>query len=198
MSHEANIARRASWLGKHGTVTLIEDETIQGYQHALSLEDVAASLKLLPEDDLRGLAAVILHQPSRKEDAAHPRWAAYFSDYSRNDIVGPTILLEAVRPEVPNRWPVSLGPEDVRELKLLVDEGHVIDRQERVVLISNDIHAVRNTQLRSLVHELGHHVDYMSNPASYASKGKNHKESFAIRYARHHADVLDGLRFARS
>jgi hypothetical protein len=190
MSHE-KVARRLSWRGKEGEVTLVEEHTTNGYEHALSLADLQAFLAAMPSDDLVGLSAIILHQPSRRDDAMHPRWAAYFPEFHEDGIAGPAIVLEAIDCSTPIRWSTSLNPDDQRELALLEKEGHGIERTPRQFLISLDRTAVRNTQRRSFLHELGHHVDFMKDPITFRRSTKTQKESSATRYARDNASWLD-------
>lgn len=168
-----------------GTVRFIREATLEGYQHPCTTEDVIASLERLPARDLKGLAFIIFHQPTRKEESASPRWAAYWPEHRRGNISGSSIFLDAVNPAKYQRWKPSLRPADERELATLEREGHTILRSEGEILISLDLESTRRTQLeRSLPHELGHHVDFMSDPSGFMQKSRDHKELFAERYLR--------------
>lgn len=183
--------RQSRWNDAELSVTIVEQETTTGFTHALSLSDIRALLSALPFEDLRGLGFVVLHQPTRREDTTHPRWAAYVPEYSRGRTVAPAILIEATDSSKPLRWPPSLEPADQQELDRLEREGHRIMLRERSILISMDTESVRRTQLRSFLHELGHHVDRIRSPHTFERKTVTQKESAAIRYAREHEDVLD-------
>src|SRR6185437_1332220 len=173
-----------------GDVRFVSETTLTGYIHACTPADLERVLTALPSDDARGLAFVVFHQPTRKEERAHPRWAAYVPEYVRGPETGPAILLEAINPSKPLRWSSSLDPEDARELSTLKQEGHTVIREGGSILISLDIETVRQTQRRSLLHELGHHVDDMRAPRSFAKKTTAEKESFADRYARDAAPLV--------
>ena len=81
------------------------------------------------------------------------------------------------------RWSNSLDPDDQRELERLEKEGHQITRGKKEITISMDASSIRKTQLRSFLHELGHHVDRNSNSKIFDQKTKAEKEHFAHRYA---------------
>lgn len=162
---------------------IIADQLIEGYIYACSLENIEALIQKVPEDDLEGLAFIVFHQPTHKEEISHPRWAAYVSNYKRGSIEGPAILLEAINPSKLLKWSNSLNPDDQKELEWLEKEGHKITRGKKEITISMDVPSIRKTQLRSFLHELGHHVDRNKNPRLFDQKTKTEKEHFAHRYA---------------
>lgn len=190
MSHASRELRRITWRLNDRDITLIEERPLAGFCHALSLEDVQDLLLHLAPNERRGLAYVILHQPTRKADVLRPRWAAYVPEYRRGDVLGPAILIEAIDPAKPLRWTASLTPSDRRELTMLKREGHLVTRRGRFYLISMEPHTVRRTQRRSFLHEMGHHVQYMRNPAAFARLTSTDKESFANRFARRYEHLL--------
>lgn len=170
-----------------GTVRFVREETLSGYEHPCTDADIRDVIRCLPPEDMKGIALVLFHQPTRKEELRSPRWAAYYPAYTCGETSGPAILLEAVNPEKSMKWGTSLEPDDMRELELLEREGHAIRRERKAIYIGMDTPSVRNTQVRrSFIHEVGHHVDYMRNPETFASKTKIQKEAFANAYfARH-------------
>lgn len=174
-------------------ITFITDETISGYTYAVDASDIVAILDRIPTDDVRGLSFIIFHQPTRKQDRSHPRWAAYSAEYRRGHLVGAAILIEAIDSSKSLTWPLSLAPEDQEELERLKDDGHTITLGKRATCISMEPSAIRRTQLRSFLHELGHHVDWQQNPEAFARKSKAVKESFAHRYAHNHSEIIRSL-----
>lgn len=166
-----------------GTLFFVIEKLTEGYSHPCSTIDIMSLLEKLPNEDLKGLKFIVLHQPSCKEEISSPRWAAFYPEYSCENLTGSAILLEAVNPSIPLKWKNSLIPEDQRELELLESEGHKITREKRRILISMDLPSVRNTQLqRSFIHELGHYVDYKRNPERFNEKTTAEKENFANKY----------------
>lgn len=162
---------------------MIVDQLTEGYIHVCSREDIESLTQKIPEEDLKGLTFVIFHQPTHKEEASHPRWAAYIQNYKHGSIEESAILLEAIDPSKPLKWTNSLNPDDQKELERLEKEGHKIIRGKKDITISMDMLSVRRTQLRSFLHELGHHVDRNINPKLFDQKSKVEKEHFAHRYA---------------
>ena len=112
---------------------IIVDQLVEGYIHACSLENIESLIRKVPEDDFRGLAFIVFHQPTHKEETSHPRWAAYVPNYKRGSIKGPAILLEAINSSKPLKWNNSLDPDDQKELERLEKEGHEITRGNKEI-----------------------------------------------------------------
>jgi hypothetical protein len=162
---------------------ILVDDLTAGYRHPCTVQDVQHVLTMVPESDIDGLVAIVLHQPTRKEEARSPRWGVYYNDGQYRDLKGPMIWLESVDANKPIRWKNSLTPENVKELNRLAIEGHKVTRNKREVVITSNLQSCRNTQLRTLLHEIGHHVDYASNPKNIKNKSTLSKEQFAYKYA---------------
>lgn len=82
--------------------------------------------------------------------------------YSRHEgpRKGPAIFLDAQ--PIHLRWlaPLSTRVEDERELDRLREDGHRVSRERKGWRVESSVEAVRATQLyRTLLHEIGHHVD---------------------------------------
>lgn len=161
---------------------IIADQLTEGYIYACSREDIESLIQKVPDDDLKELAFIVFHQPAHKEEISHPRWAAYVPDYKRGSIEGPAILLKAINPSKSLKWKNSLDPDDQKELERLEKEGHEITRGKKEITISMDVSSIRKTQLRSFIHELGHHVDRNKNSKLFDQKTRAEKEHFAHRY----------------
>jgi len=161
---------------------IIVEQLSEGYIHACSLENIESLIQKIPEEDFKGLAFIVFHQPTHKEETSHPRWAAYVPNYKRGSIKGPAILLEAINSSKPLKWNNSLDPDDQKELERLEKEGYIVTRGKKEITILMDMPSIRKTQLRSFLHELGHHVDRNKSPRLFDQKTKAEKEHFANRY----------------
>lgn len=186
-------------------IPFIVEKTRGACIHACSVADISHVLANIPSDDLAGLAAIVLRQPTRKQMLLNPVWGrlVYSADFGsptgRSVATGPAIILEAVDCNASYDWPTALDPQDMQELERLRDDGHAISRQGHRHTFSMTPDSVRATQLyRTLLHEIGHWVNYQEavlRPAraagtdvspfskAYFSRPKAEREAFAHRYA---------------
>jgi hypothetical protein len=181
-------------------VTLAVEPPSDGYIHAITPHDVAGVLELIVEEHLKSIELLVLRQPNKKEEVLTPAWGrfVYYADLGRYS--GPAVYLEAVKVGTTIRWSNKLTPHDRKELRSLALDGHSVVKIKRGYDIYTTPYAVRNTQLfRTIPHEIGHAVDYLSHAPSlspsssaddeflardYDSKPYLDKEEFANRYAR--------------
>lgn len=92
---------------------------------------------------------------------------------------------------VPDRW------VDKKERTSLYSDGHWIDRVKRGYHIYTTPEAVRNTQLfRTLPHEIGHAVDYLTNALTPSAEASTESESEYIRDAFDAKSSLDKEEYA--
>lgn len=148
-----------------------------GSFHACTPDDIRAVLDFAPPADVNALDAVVLRQPTRKQELLRPVWGrlAFFAG------LGTAIYLDAQWPR-PIRWSLSLDPEDARELERLRADGHPVRRDRRGWVVEPTWASIRVTQLhRTLLHELGHLVDW--NRGAARARTRRAKEDFAHRYA---------------
>ncbi len=111
---------------------------------------------------------------------------------------GPAVFLEAVNPQAKLEWLSSLQPDDKAELDRLRKDGHLIEQIGRRHVFQMTTAAIRATQLyRTLLHEIGHWVDWLERverPSerggdfgelsdAYFQRPKHEREAFAHRYA---------------
>lgn len=97
---------------------------------------------------------------------------------------GRAIFIEAISLSKPMRWSKSMLPDVEIELKRLERDGHEITTTKRHHIVSSSPESVRATQLyHTLLHEIGHHIDYSRNPNAFDRKITHEKEVFADRYA---------------
>jgi hypothetical protein len=141
-------------------------------------------LQYAPPSDFGGVDFIMLRQPKRKEEIISPVWGriAYFAEIGAYQ--GRAIFLEALNPSMPIRWTKSLEPDGQQELERLRGDGHEIITTRHDHKINVNMESIRATQLyRTLLHEIGHSVDYDSNQVAFDRKSSLDKEAFAHQYA---------------
>jgi hypothetical protein len=187
---------------KGHSITMLIEQPKTGSVHASTPQDIIRVLNLVTQDHLDEIEIIVLRQPKKKEEILKPVWGrfVYYADLGQYS--GPGVYLEAVEIGKIITWGNKLTPFEKRELESLYSDGHRIERVKRGYDIYTTPETVRNTQLfRTLPHEIGHAVDYLTsslNPSStatnesdseyisnaYNSKPIRDKEEFANRYAR--------------
>jgi len=169
----------------HGhVITFLVEETRLDCYHACTVDDIAYLLRFVPAADLKGIELIVLRQPKRKEEILAGAWGRWAPYVVIDDYRGSAIFLEAVDIGKPRRWSKSLAPERQKELERLRGDGHIITTTQRHHMISLSLDSIRSTQLyRTLLHEVGHHVDYIDDPAGFDSKPSCEKETLAHKYA---------------
>lgn len=170
----------------HGRqITFLVEETRADCFHSCTVDDVTHVLRFVPPDDLRGVELIVLRQPKRKEEvlnAAWGRWVPYAVIGGKYR--GSAIILEAVPPDKPMRWSKSLTPNAAKELERLEADGHSVSAAGKHHTVSLTLESARATQLyRTLLHEIGHHVDHASDANAFDRKPAHEKEVFAHAYA---------------
>ena len=165
-------------------ITFLVEETRTGCYHACTVDDITYVLHFVPTADLSGIELIVLRQPKRKEEVLDCSWGRWAPYVVIDDHTGTAIFLEAANIASPMRWEKSLGPDRQKELERLQRDGHAITATRRHHRISLSLGSVRSTQLyRTLLHEIGHHVDYAQSPERFWAKPSSEKETFAHRYA---------------
>jgi hypothetical protein len=165
-------------------ITFLVEETRDNCVHACTIDDITQVLRHVPLADLDGISLIVLRQPKRKEELIDPVWGRYVQYAVIDDFSGSTIFLEAVDLSGPIRWSKSLSPDLQAELKRLKADGHSVTTTKRDHVVSASLDSVRATQLyRTLLHEIGHHVDRKRGEESFDLKPSKEKEVFAHKYA---------------
>jgi hypothetical protein len=187
------VTRRVRWAAVAVLVEPVRDASV----HACTVDDLCHMLERIPSD-WYGIELFILRQPKKKEQTLRSAWGRLAYGLEIGPHRGPAVILEAVDLARPRRWPKSLPPEDVAELERLRADGHRITTTKREYIIHSDVDASRATQLyRTLLHEIGHWVDYkekvwMALDATqshdelwerYFQRPASEREAFAHRYA---------------
>ena len=189
------------WIAGRGIVFLVEAPR-PGWFHPCTIDDVCLALSRIPGEHLAVIDLVVMRQPTRKQEVISPVWGRAIFAFEGAGHQGAAIVLEA-KDNKPYSWPASLAPDQVRELERLREDGHEVRRTKRRFEIVATAESTRNTVLyRTLLHELGHHVDRARFDArQWEGRTSMQKEDFAHRYA---AEALALLRrsgvapFARS
>jgi hypothetical protein len=165
-------------------ITILVEATRRDCEHACSAADIAHILRFVPPGDLRGLEMIVLRQPKRKEEVLSSVWGRWYPFIEIGARNGSTIFLEALALSRTLRWTRHLDPDQQRRLQLLRDDGHAIRDDGRFFHITSTLESVRTTQLYwTLLHEIGHHVDFSRDEEGFETKPSKDKEAFAGRYA---------------
>jgi hypothetical protein len=152
--------------------------------HVCTVDDIACVLQYVPASDFVGIDFIVLRQPKRKEELINPVWGriTYLAEIGAYQ--GRAIFLEAHNPSKPMRWSKSLTPDRQQELEKLSGDGHEIVTTKHDHKINVSLESIRATQLyRTLLHEIGHSVDYDHDPVAFDRKSYLEKETFAHQYA---------------
>lgn len=179
-------------------ITFLVQPVIAGFLHACTIDDICHLLSHMPVGDLTGIDLFLLRQPTRKQQCLRPAWGrwVYYADTGKYQ--GGAIFLDAQQPGNSYRWSRSLTPEDAAEFERLRTDGHSIDEGRRDFTVTQTPESIRATQLyRTILHELGHHVDFQSKITdlakdeekyerrrdAYFTRPSEEREAFAHRHA---------------
>ena len=188
------------------------EENSGGCIHACSIADVVQIFRHLPMSDWEGLDTVVFRQSTQKQRTLRPAWGRllYYADLGNPGRAarrkGPALLLEAVDCNTSFKWRTSLDPDDQAELERLRLDGHAVERTGSKYVVTTSPQAARTTQLyRTVLHEVGHWVDWLEKVArpeasggdycllseAYFQRPSAEREAFAHRYARETMDRLE-------
>ena len=189
------------------TVFLVEPP-YPGFVHACTVDDIVRMLELVPAAERFEVRTYVLRQPTRKQRLIRPVWGRLVYSANLGKYSGPTIQIEAQRPGETFKWGRRLVPTDVKALERLRADGHKVRETKRNYLIEISLESIRTTQLyRTLLHEVGHYVHYISSvrdavagsananerlraEETYWSKPSQELETFANGYAQRLGDIL--------
>ncbi|QTD44832.1 hypothetical protein [Ottowia testudinis] len=162
------------------------EEPLQGSFYPCTIDDICTLLTHCPLDDWKTVDFVVLRQPTRKQRTLSPVWGRAIFHYDGVCAPGPAVVLEA-QTLAPFKWPRELSPDSARELDRLRTDGHDVQFERRHWCITPTAQSLRYTMLyRTLLHEIGHHVDYANDLVSdlpWSRHTHKRKEDFAHRYA---------------
>lgn len=191
-------------VGSHEITFLIE-HTREDCVHACTVDDICHILSFVPASDLESLDTVVMRQSTRKQALVNPAWGrlAYSAEFGqpghKATHTGPALFLEATNPTRVWKWSRKLCPEDSLELERLRNDGHRVEDTGKRFVFQSSLESVRATQLyRTLLHEVGHWVDWLEKvvrPAGgdlgiydalserYFARPDQERELFAHQYA---------------
>ena len=170
-------------------LTFFVEPTRLGWFYPCTVDDICCALSQLPSEHIATFDMVVMRQPTRKQRVLSAVWGRAVFEFDAPNCSGAAVVLEAQTDE-PLAWPVSLSPERVRELDRLRADGHQIHKSTRNIVISTTPDSLRNTVLcRTLLHEVGHHVDHSQRSAEeWQDRTPTERENYAHRYA---AEMLE-------
>ncbi len=196
----------------HGAdLPFVVERTRTDTVYSCTVDDVARLLNFVPRCDVFGIEGVIFRQPKRKEELLSPVWGRLGYAVEVGPIRGPAILVEAVRLPLKLRWSRRQGPAQQEELDQLMQEADRVESTARHHILHFGWSAARAVQLyRTVLHEVGHWVDYLDRveiPSradnapnwselwrAYRQRPVRERESSADRYARAMAHRLGSQR----
>lgn len=164
--------------------TFIVEKTKKDWFHACTIEDLEMILQNIPSDYYRNLRTIILRQPKRTEAIFSPVWGrlVFYYEFEGNSF--PAIILESVKSGSKFRWSRKADIDRLKELERLRNDGFEIIETKRSFEIDLRLENVRNTQLyRTLLHEIGHYVQYCENEEKFDQIPSVEKEVFAHNFA---------------
>ncbi len=160
------------------------EPTRSDWFYPCTIDDICAVLSRCSAEVPSAFDFVVMRQPTRKQRILCPVWGRAIFFFDIDKFSGSAIVIEA-QDLSPIEWRNSINPERARELERLRQDGHEVHNTRRGIEIRVTPNSLRNTVLyRTLLHELGHHVDYKrSSEQDWDSKTKAEKEDYAHRYA---------------
>lgn len=166
------------------TIRFVVEEPRPGWFHPCTPDEICAVMASCPEEHVSLAPFIVLRQPTRKQRILSQVWGRAVFLFEFDDYAGRAIVLEA-QDSQPYLWRRSRTPDHERELDRLRLDGHSVVRQGRGVLVEPNARAIRATVLlRTLLHEIGHHVDYArSSDEEWDARTPLEREDYAHSYA---------------
>lgn len=182
-----------------GMRSVVVERTRPDTVHACTVEDVVHMLELVNPAHLAGLDLVVLRQPTRKQANLEPVWGSlrYYLQVGRH--TGGAFILDAVPATSTIRFERKMTPDQHAELERLRASGAKFTETRRSIDLTYEPAVAREVQLyRTVLHEIGHWVDYLDKvevPAArpgaewdelwdrYWQRPTREREAFAHRYA---------------
>ena len=180
-------------------LTVLYENLRPGYSYGCTPADVAHLISLLPEEDVAGIDLISFRQPTRKQVQQSPVWGRFIYYATIGSYEGRCVNLEAFDVSKTIEWPRKLSVESQAELERLKKDGHLHEETRRSHRLTVTETSLRNHILyRTLLHEIGHWVDYdskINRPNDrldedwdrafdlYFSRPSAEREAFAHRYA---------------
>ncbi len=184
----------------HGrSLRFVVEPTRADCVHACTVDDIATVMQMVPSEHAEDIQGIVLRQPTRKEQQLSPVWGRLGFSTTIGPITGAAILLEATLIPLTVTFGRKLSVESQQELERLRLEAANVEDNGREHILTFDMAAIRTVQLfRTLLHEIGHWVDYRQNvtiPSAsdpdlwlplwerYWQRPSAERESYAHRYS---------------
>jgi hypothetical protein len=170
-------------IGPH-TVKFVVEEPRPGWFHPCMPAEIGRLLRGCPQEHVELVPMIVLRQPTRKQRILSQVWGRAVFQFEFGDYSGRAIIIEA-QDSLPYTWKRSRTPEHEREIERLRQDGHSVLLRGRSVIVEPNPESVRNTVLyRTLLHEVGHHVDHaQSTSEQWDGRTSSEREDFAHLYA---------------
>ena len=164
--------------------TFIVEKTSKDYFHACTVEDLEMILQHVSSNYYQDLRTIILRQPKRTERIFSPVWGRLVFYYEFETESFPAIILESVKKGSTFSWSRKADIDTQKELERLRNDGFEFIEDKRSYEINLTLENVRNTQLyRTLLHEIGHYVQYCEDSEKFDTLPSAEKEVFAHNFA---------------
>ena len=165
--------------------TFIVEKTKKGYFHACTIDDLEYLLHYIPSVYYQDLRTIILRQPKKKEVIFSPLWGALVWYYQLDsEKPGSVILLESLKQNGKMFWPKKSSVDDQKELHRLRNDGIELTETKRHFETILTVEKIRNVQLyRTLLHEIGHYYQFLTNRDTFDRIPTAEREVFAHQFA---------------
>lgn len=166
------------------TIRFVVEEPCDGWIHPCTPSEVCEVLERCDLRDVELAPMIVMRQPTRKQRILSPAWGRAIFLFELGDYCGPAIILEA-QDCLPYVWSRRRRPEQERELERLRSDGHQVQIRGRLVALQPSPLSIKRTVLlRTLPHEIGHHVDNARHaPEEWDARTSTEREDFAHGYA---------------
>jgi hypothetical protein len=164
--------------------TFIVEKTKKDWFHACTVEDLEMILQHIPSAYYGDLRTIVLRQPKRTEEIFSPVWGRLVFYYEFESERFPTIILESVKSGSKIRWSRKIDIDRQKEFERLRNDGFEFIETKKSHEIDLTLENVRNTQLyRTLLHEIGHYIQYCESEEKFDQLPTAEKEIFAHNFA---------------
>lgn len=164
--------------------TFIVEKTKKNYFHACTIEDLKKILQFIPSFHYQDLRTIILRQSKRTESLFSSVWGRLVYDFQFESTSFPAIILESVKAQSKFCWSKKLSVDEQKELERIKNDGFELIETKRSYETILTLQKVRNVQLyRTLLHEIGHYFQFLSNPDTFYDIPSAEREVFAHNFA---------------
>lgn len=159
-----NNPQKSSITVHNKSITVLIEELHPDYFYSFTPQEAEELFNALPREDFEDFGLLIFRQAKKKEQTLNPVWGRLIYSYEYHDELFPAIIIESCRKSWSKfYWPKKQCLDDKREFELLQEDGLKFKMDKRRYIADLTPKLIRNIQLyRTLLHELGHYVHYLS------------------------------------